>query len=51
MMEFKNKTTKLRHIYSLRFYSLACTHRYKRDLVKKKKGNKIKDSGGAYDIN
>ena len=42
MMEFKNKTTKLRHIYSFRFYSLACTHRYKRDLVKKKRAIKSK---------
>ena len=52
-MELKKKTTKLRYIYSLRFYSLAGTQRYKRTLWKKKRnqGNKIKDSGEAYDIN
>ena len=36
-MELKKKTTKLRYIYSLRFYSLAGTQRYKRTLWKKKK--------------
>ena len=53
-MELKKKTTKLRYIYSLRFYSLAGTQRYKRTLWKKKKrnqGNKIEDSGEAYDTN
>ena len=50
-MEFK-KTTKIWHICSLRFLSLAGTQRYKRGLVKKKKqGKKTKDSGEAYDIN
>ena len=48
-MQFK-KTAKIWHIYSLRFLSLAGTQRYKRDS-EKDQGNKIKDSGGAYDIN
>ena len=41
------KTIKIRYIYSLRFYSLAGTERYKRGFVKKKKkqGDKSKDSG------
>ena len=34
-MEFK-KTTKIWHMYSLRFSSLAATQRYKRSFVKKK---------------
>ena len=50
-MEFK-KTTKIWHMYSLRFSSLAATQRYKRSFVKKKKhGNQIKESGVAYAIN
>ena len=36
-MEFK-KTTKIWHIYSLRFLSLAGTQRYKRGYVKNKTG-------------
>ena len=35
-MELKKKTTTLRYIYSLRFYSLTSTQRYKRDFVEKK---------------
>ena len=35
-MELK-KTTKIWHMYSLRFSSLAATQRYKRSFVKKKK--------------
>ena len=47
-IEFK-KTTKIWHVYSLRFWSIAGTQRYKRGFVKKKKqGNKIKDLGEAY---
>ena len=38
----KKKTTKLRYIYSLRFYSLAGTQRYKRTLWKKKETRAIK---------
>ena len=50
-MELK-KTTKIWHMYSLRFSSLAATQRYKRSFVKKKKqGNQIKESGVAYAIN
>ena len=50
-MEFK-KTTKIWHMYSLRFSSLAATQRYKRSFVKKKnQGNQIKESGVAYAIN
>ena len=50
-MEFK-KTTKVWHMYSLRFSSLAATQRYKRSFVKKKNhGNQIKESGVAYAIN
>ena len=33
-MEFY-KTTKIEHIFSLRFYSLAASQRYKRGFVKK----------------
>ena len=40
-MEFK-KTTKIWHMYSLRFSSLAATQRYKRSFVKKKKTMAIK---------
>ena len=36
---------------SLRFQSLASIQRYKRGFVGKKQGNKIKDSGEAYDTN
>ena len=39
------------HIYSLRFWSLAGTQRYKKGFVKKNQGNKIKNSREAYDIN
>ena len=50
-VEFK-KTTKIWHMYSLRFSSLAATQRYKRSFVKKKNhGNQIKESGVAYAIN
>ena len=50
-MELK-KTTKIWHMYSLRFSSLAATQRYKRSFVKKKnQGNQIKESGVAYAIN
>ena len=50
------KTTKIWYIYSLIFLSLAQANRdIKEALWKKKKtkkqGNKIKDSGEAYDIN
>ena len=36
-IEFK-KTTKIWHMYLLRFSSLAATQRYKRGFVKKKPG-------------
>ena len=47
----KNFKMDLFIIYSMRFYSLAGTQRYKRPFVKKTQSNKIKDSGEAYDIN
>ena len=43
-------TTKVWHIYSLRFESLAGTQRYERDFVKNQR-YKIKDSGEPYAIN
>ena len=49
-MEFK-KTTKIWHMYSLRFSSLGATQRYKRSFVKKNQGNQTKESGVAYAMN
>ena len=40
-IKFK-KTTKLWHIYSLRFQSLAGTQRYKRGFLKKTRAIKLK---------
>ena len=49
-IEFKS-TTKIWHMYSLRFLSLDAHRDIRKALWKKNQGNQIKESGVAYAIN